>query len=64
MSSDNHTPERKPSNGYPSFDLEYYLDIDESPSRLTICSADSSGSLATEWITIELKHAVPIDTIR
>lgn len=49
---------------YPSFEFEYYFDDHESPTTITICSTESSGSLATEWISIRASHAYPLEAIR
>lgn len=49
-------------NDHPEFELEYYFDDRET--TITICSADTSGKLATEWITIDASHAVAFEHIR
>lgn len=49
---------------YPSFEFEYYFDDHESPTTITICSTESSGKLATEWISIRASHAYPLEAIR
>lgn len=64
------TPEPVPANGmavladYPSFELEYYLDDNDAPSTIIVCSTESAGSIATEWITIDIAHAVPVEDVR
>lgn len=49
---------------YPEFDADYYLDDEESPTTVTICSSESPDRLATEWITCEVSHVVPMESIR
>lgn len=49
---------------YPVFDAEYYFDDSESPTTVTICTAESRGLLATEWISCRASHAVPIESVR
>lgn len=51
-------------NDLPEFEPEYYLDDDENPSTITIYSADTTGRIATEWITIDATHAVAIEHVR
>lgn len=48
----------------PQFEPEYYLDDTDNPTTITICSADTSGKIATEWITIDASHAVAIEHVR
>lgn len=48
----------------PEFEPEYYLDDTENPTTITICSADTSGKIATEWITIDAPHAIAIEHVR
>lgn len=48
----------------PSFELEYFLDDDEAPTTMTVCSAENPGSIATEWITIDIRQAVPLEQVR
>lgn len=49
---------------YPVYNTEYYLDDTETPSLVTICSSESTDQLATEWISIEAIHAVPMEHIQ
>lgn len=48
---------------YPEYDLEYYIDDDESPAAMIICSTDSAGHLAAEWIGCEASFAIPMESI-
>lgn len=49
---------------FPEYEPEYYLDDAENPTTITICSADTSGKIATEWITVDATHAVAIEEVR
>lgn len=51
-------------DSYPEFDADYYFDDNESPTTVTICSTGSPGELATEWISCEVGHVVPMEAIR
>ncbi|WP_435194946.1 hypothetical protein [Natronomonas sp. EA1] len=56
---------RTPSNAdVPHFDLVCALDDTDSPTEVTVFARDSLETLATEWITIDVDHAVPVDEIR
>lgn len=49
---------------YPTFDLEYYIDQEASPVEVTVCSTETVGTIATEWITVDLEHAIPVEDIQ
>lgn len=46
---------------YPTFELEYYLDDNELPKKVIICGTESTGQIATEWLAMDLNHAIPIE---
>ncbi len=48
---------------YPEYDVEYYYDVDETPTTVILCSTDSAGHLATEWLCCEAEHVVPMEAI-
>lgn len=48
----------------PEFQLEYYLDDVDGQTTVTICSAESGGHLATEWIATEADNAVSLEDVR
>lgn len=53
-----------PLDDYPEYDADYYYDDNESPTTVTICTSESSGELATEWISCDISHIVPMESIR
>lgn len=49
---------------YPEYELEYYLDREESPPTIILCSTESAGQIATEWISCRANYAVSVDAVR
>lgn len=49
---------------YPEYDAEYHVDDPESPTTVTIHPASRVGDLATEWISCDIDHAIPMECIR
>ncbi|WP_101294464.1 DUF7511 domain-containing protein [Halegenticoccus soli] len=47
----------------PRFRLEYLFDDERRPTEVTVFPAES-GDLATNWITIDESHAVPLEDVR
>jgi hypothetical protein len=55
-----HTPLAR----LPEFDLSYLYDDEDEPSEVTVFPARFDDDLATNWITIDVGHAVPLDRVR
>ncbi len=49
---------------FPEFELAYLYDDDDEPSEVTVFPARFDDDLATNWITIDVGHAVPLDHVR
>lgn len=47
-----------------SVELEFRFDDHEDPSEVTIFDPETMTSGATEWVTIDHEHAVPLDEMR
>lgn len=48
----------------PEFDLAYLYDDEDDPTEVTVFPARFGDDLATHWITIDRRHAVPLDRVR
>ena len=48
----------------PDFDLSYLYDDSEEPTEVTVFPGDCGDELATNWITVDAGHAVPLEDIR
>lgn len=46
----------------PQFDYDYLYDDEDDPSEVTIF-ADEVEELSTNWITIDERHAVPLEKL-
>ncbi|MFB6130690.1 MAG: hypothetical protein ABEJ28_07720 [Salinigranum sp.] len=49
--------------GFPSFDLAFLFDEDEHPSEVTVY-VDDAKKLATNWMTVDIEHAVSLEEVR
>lgn len=49
---------------FPEFELAFLYDDDDEPSEVTVFPARFDDDLATNWITIDVGHAVPLDRVR
>ena len=47
----------------PEFELEFLFDDDEDPSEVTVF-VDEPAALSTNWITVDVENAVPLEEIR
>lgn len=47
----------------PTFELTYLYDDDENPSEVTVFT-DGETTIATNWITVDRQHAVPLEDVR
>lgn len=48
----------------PSFDLTFRYDDVEDPAELTVFPAAERDDGTTAWLTIDLEHAVSLETVR
>ena len=48
----------------PSPDLECFFYDSDRPATVTIANIDSTGPLATEWITARIDQSIPPDSIQ
>jgi len=48
----------------PEFDLAFLYDDEDDPTEVTIFPAGFEEDLETNWITIDCRHAVPLDRVR
>lgn len=52
------------SDELPVFDLDYLFDDRDHPTEVTVFPAEDTFDISTNWITIDIDHAVPLDRIR
>lgn len=66
MSATDHRerPHRSPLARLPEFDLAYLYDDDDDPAEVTVFPARFGDDLATNWITMDVGHAIPLDRVR
>lgn len=48
----------------PTFDLTFRYDDVENPAELTVFPAAEQEDGTTTWLTIDLEHAVSLETVR
>lgn len=48
----------------PEFDLAYLFDDEDDPAEVTVFPARFGDDLATNWITMDYRHVVPLDRVR
>lgn len=48
----------------PTFDLTFRYDDATNPAELTVFPAAETDGQTTAWLTIDVEHAVPLETIR
>lgn len=48
----------------PAFGLSYLFDNADEPSEVTVFPASNSHDISTNWITVDLGTAVPLEQIR
>lgn len=52
------------SDELPVFELDYLFDDRDRPTEVTVFPAEDTFDISTNWITIDIDHAVPLDRIR
>ena len=59
------TPERSMDlRALPRFDLSYLFDSKDDPTEVTVFPASDDFDISTNWITVNVEGAVPLDEIR
>ena len=48
----------------PTFDLMCQYDDASNPQKLTVSPSAETGERTTAWLTIDVAHAVPLETVR
>lgn len=48
----------------PTFDLTFRYDDVQNPAELTVFPAGERDDGTTAWLTIDVEHAVPLETVR
>lgn len=48
----------------PTFDLTFRYDDASNPKELTVSPAAGADEGTTAWLTIDVAHAVPLETVR
>lgn len=49
---------------FPEFELACLYDDEDDPTEVTVFPQRFEDDLATNWITIDVAHAVPLDRVR
>jgi hypothetical protein len=48
----------------PRFGLSYLYDDDTRPNEVTVFPESADGNLVTEWLTVGVDDAVPLEKVR
>ena len=48
----------------PRFDLSYLFDSQDEPTEVTVFPETDDFDISTNWITVDVDCAVPLDSIR
>lgn len=48
----------------PRFDLSYLFDTEDDPTEVTVFPATDDFDISTNWITVDVDGAIPLDEIR
>ena len=66
MSAIEHTPSTDGATleELPAFELTYLYDDDDNPTEVTVFLAGTDDGLATQWLTIDREHAVPLESVQ
>ncbi|MFC6724566.1 hypothetical protein ACFQE1_09305 [Halobium palmae] len=52
------------SVAFPSFELEYAFDDASEPTEVTLFSTSGEDDPVTNWLTVDVDHAVPLEEVR
>ena len=48
----------------PTFELTFRYDDSANPAELTVFPASETDARTTAWLTIDVEHALPLETLR
>lgn len=48
----------------PTFELSYLFDDADNPREVTLFPGDESADLMSEWLTVAVEDAIPLEKIR
>lgn len=48
----------------PSFELSYLFDSEDEPTEVTVFPGSDEFDISTNWITIDVDGAVPLEAVR
>ena len=48
----------------PSFELSYLFDKEDEPTEVTVFPESNDFDISTNWITVAIDGAVPLDQVR
>ena len=48
----------------PRFDLSYLFDDQDEPTEVTVFPESNAYDISTNWITVTVESAVPLDEVR
>lgn len=48
---------------FPRFELSYLYDSEDQPTEVTIYPESNEYDISTNWLTVDLDAAIPIDQI-
>lgn len=55
---------REPLESLPTFALTCRYDDVDDPAELTVFPATADDERPTTWLTVDVEHAVPLETVR
>ena len=65
MSVTEHTPDDGNNlQSLPRFGLSYLYDDDARPNEVTVFPESDDGNLVTEWLTVGVDDAIPLEKVR
>lgn len=53
-----------PDDALPRFELSYLFDDRDKPTEVTVFPESNEYDISTNWITIDVSSAVPLDNLR
>jgi hypothetical protein len=48
----------------PEFELDCLFDNRDDPTEVTVFPAGDDGTLSTQWLSVDIAHAVSLDEVR
>lgn len=49
---------------FPRFELSYLFDSEDEPTEVTVFPESDDHDISTNWITVAVEAAVPLDEVR